>query len=176
MNLSIQAATLDDIDLIRQVSIETYYQHFPYLWEDGGDWYTAWKFSTKKLTKELATANEPFFLARKDNEVLGYLKLKLNAPFPDQPQRSALLLDRIYLLEKARGQGIGKQLMNYTITQAHQLKKELVWLVCMDSSPQPIKVYKRHGFTISSSFRLDYPHVKDEFRGMHRMKKVMDNG
>lgn len=169
MQLTIQRAKQDDLQRIQHISVTTYYQHFPYLWEDGGKWYTTWKFATEKLAKELADPNEPFFLAKADDEVLGYLKLKLHAPFPAAPEHDGLLLDRIYILNKAMGKGVGKALMHHALATAKQLQKELIWLVCMDSSPQPIKVYQRHGFAIHSSFRLDYPHVKDEFRGMHRM-------
>ena len=58
--------------------------------------------------------------------LLGYLKLNLTAAFPDEPKRNALLLDRIYILEKAMGKGVGKALMNHAVETAKTINKKAV--------------------------------------------------
>ena len=161
-----------DAALLSQVAIKAYSDHYLHLWYDGGKWYINKCFTVEALTAELNDTNAAFYLALYDSAPVGFLKLNIDAPLHEK-DKNALELERIYLNKEATGKGIGSLLMRLTIKIAQENNKELVWLKAMDTSGDSIAFYEKTGFTITGTYTLPYPLMKEELRGMMIMEKVL---
>jgi GNAT superfamily N-acetyltransferase len=73
-------------------------------------------------------------------------------------------------MKVATGKGYGRQAVEFCFDYAKNLKKEIIWLKAMDSS-DAVAFYENLGFEVCGTFRLDFPQMKPEFRGMVIMLK-----
>ena len=167
-----------DAGKLSALSKDIYKEHYLHPWNEGGaDWYMQeYAYPENVLQKELEDENIIYSIAYKNNQPLGYLKIKINETLQGFEQSNALEVERIYIYTKATGKGLGKQLMNYVFDIARQHKKDLVFLKAMDSSNAAIAFYKSIGFEICGSFQLSMPtfeRMKEEYRGMVVLKKDM---
>jgi GNAT superfamily N-acetyltransferase len=142
---------------------------FAYLWPDEGAWYVNHVHGKPSFLRDLATPNAPYYHVYYREQLIGILRLKLHAPCPDMPELSALKLDRLYLADEVRGQGIGKALMTYALEKTRRLGKEILWLDRMDSNEATINFYRKFGFTECGQFRLSFAQMYPKYRGMWRV-------
>lgn len=171
-NLEIKRLGVEDAALLSVVATRAYNDHYLQLWYDGGRWYLETYFTVARFEEELRDANAWFFLIFYKEEPVGFLKLNIDNPSPDG-NKNALELERIYLTKAAGGKGIGTQLLYFTFNLAKRQEKEMVWLKVMDSSTGPIRFYEKMGFQICGTYRLSFPEMKQELRGMYIMQKYI---
>lgn len=164
-----------DATFLSEVALKAYGHHYLDLWYDGGKWYMEKYFSVEKLTAEICNANAQFYIACSNSSPVGFLKLNIDAPLEGFEGRNALELERIYLNKEATGKGIGKKLVDLTVSIAKEKKKDIVWLKAMDTSEGPIAFHKKMGFEIVGTHRLKHPLMKEELRGMVIMVKDLRN-
>ncbi|HNP22846.1 MAG TPA: GNAT family N-acetyltransferase [Panacibacter sp.] len=172
-NITIRKLSTNDAALLSRVALKAYCDHYLHLWYDGGDWYKEKSFAPQRLEKELADDNALFFLVRSSEEEAGFLKLNVNAALNDFSTEEALELERIYLNAAAAGRGIGSFLLDYTFQLARSKQKKVVWLKTMDSSKAAISFYKKYGFMICGTHTLEFPEMKEAYRGMYIMRKFL---
>jgi ribosomal protein S18 acetylase RimI-like enzyme len=172
-NLEIRKINIDEAVLLRNVATRAYSDHYLNLWYDEGKWYKEKSFSLINLRRELENNNAWFFIIYYDKEAVGFLKLNIDAPLPNDENTNALELERIYLTKTATGKGIGKYILDFIFKIAKEKNKKNVWLKVMDSSASAISFYKKAGFEICGTARLDFEAMKEEFRGMLIMKRLM---
>ena len=171
--ISIRKISSTEASLLSAIALKAYCDHYLHLWFDNGEWYKKRCFSKEVLEKELADPNNLFYIAYEGEEPAGFLKLRIDAVLETVPEQNGLELERIYLTKATSGKGIGKQLMELTLTIAKQYKKKIIWLKAMDSSIGPIAFYRQMGFEICGSNRLSFEQMKEEYRGMVIMKKEL---
>ncbi|MBI2731037.1 MAG: GNAT family N-acetyltransferase, partial [Sphingobacteriales bacterium] len=147
--------------------------HYLHLWYDNGEWYRKKSFSKEILASELTDTNNLFYLAYTENEPVGFLKLRIDAPIEITPKKNALELERIYLTKAASGKGIGRQLVEMSVAIAKKHHKEIIWLKAMDTSNGPIAFYIQMGFELCGTCHLTFEQMKEELRGMVIMKKAL---
>jgi len=157
--------------LLSDVAIRAYSDHYLHLWYDKGEWYIEKSFSIKNLLRELEDENARFFIIYYNDEAVGFLKLNIDAPLQGEESKKALELERIYLTKAASGKRIGKFVLDFVFQIAKEQNKNLVWLKVMDSSTDAIRFYKNNAFETFGTHHLDFPVMKEEFRGMYIMKK-----
>ena len=172
-NISLKKIKAEDAALLSQVATKAYCDHYLHLWNEGGAWYIEKSFAVKNLEEELNDVNAWFCIVYYSNEAVGFLKLNIDATLKGEEDKKALELERIYLTKSAAGKGIGTFLLNYTFKIAAAKNKELIWLKVMDSSQAAIQFYKKMGFEICGTHYLDFPQMKEKFRGMYIMKKTL---
>ena len=165
-----------DAGKLSALSKDIYKEHYLHLWNEGGaGWYmNEYAYAENVMRKELDDENIMYCIAYKNEQALGYLKIKINETLQGFEQSNALEVERIYIYKEVTGKGLGKQLMNYVFDIARQHKKDLVFLKAMDSSNAAIAFYKSIGFEICGSFQLPMPtfeRMKEEYRGMVVLKK-----
>jgi len=160
-----------NVALLSDVAVRAYSDHYLHLWYDKGEWYIDKSFSVKNLLRELEDENARFSIIYCNEEAVGFLKLNIDAPLQDE--ENALELERIYLTKAASGKGIGKFVLDFVFQIAKEQNKNLVWLKVMDSSTDAIGFYKNNGFEICGTHHLDFPEMKEEFRGMYVMRKFL---
>lgn len=174
MNFQIRKLTHADLPLLQRVGRATYEPYYPQVWKPGGlDWYMEKCFGTNVLAAEFADQNIEYLLATDEGgQIVGFLKLVLQKPVPEQPVENALYLEKVYLMPAYFGKGIGQKLMEWTAEKAQMLGREAVWLMVMKTGP--VRAYERAGFTITGPARFEHELLKEEERdGWVMLKRLM---
>jgi ribosomal protein S18 acetylase RimI-like enzyme len=161
--------TPGDAPLLGKIALQAYKDHYTHLWYDKGAWYMQKCFSIQQLEEELADRNALFFIVLVNGNAAGFIKLNIDAPVDNELR--ALELERIYFMQQYSGRGIGTAAVNHVFAMAHSLNKKIVWLKVMDSSTNAIAFYKKLGFEICGTYRLNFPQMKPHLRGMFIMKR-----
>ena len=165
-----------DIDDLVRVSIQSYSEHYLYLWHDDGKKYVAGNFNSEVFRQQITDNNVALFLIHENKESppIGFLKLNIDKAYDDKNEKESMELERIYLIKQVSGKGIGSQVLEFAEQFAREKNKKKIWLKVMDSSITAIEFYSRNGYKIAGEFRLTFPEMKKEFRGMHVMMKPLD--
>ncbi len=142
---------------------------FAYLWPDAGAWYVERTHGKEAFLADLALADAPYYHVYLKDELIGIFRLKLHAENPDFGGEAALKLDRVYLDDAVRGQGVGSVLLDYAKAETLRLNKRLLWLERMSTNEATIGFYRKHGFVDGGQFRLPFERMYSRFRGMFRM-------
>ena len=167
---TITPCTTGDIKTLAGVATQSYREVYPYLWHDRGEWYIKQCFEERVLSRELKQPDQKWFLLKENDVAVGYLKLNLDKSPEDYEAFKCLELERVYLINDAKGKGYGRQAVEFSEKYARNLKKDIIWLRAMDSTENPA-FYENLGFKICGTYRLPFELLKDELRGMVIMIK-----
>ncbi len=167
--LRLQLITAEDHAQHLALMQRIYPPAFAYLWPDGGAWYINHVHRKAALLADLAVANAPYYHVYHRGALRGILRLKRESACPDHPDLLALKLDRLYLDDAVRGQGIGTTLIDYCKQLVRQQGACLLWLERMDTNAATIGFYQKNGFKPGGRFRLTFAEMYPHFRGMQRL-------
>lgn len=172
-DVTIRQACLEDAPLLSDVATQAYREHYADTWYDSGVWYMQTYLSVSRLQEELQERNARFFLICYNRSPVGFLKLNKDKPLLGAEQQSALELERIYLIKKASGKGIGTYILQWLFEQTRNEGFKIIWLKAMDTSPAAVRFYKKLGFEICGTHEVDFVQKKEGMRGMYIMRKVL---
>lgn len=108
--------------------------------------YVAKNFTIEQVQWELQQPNNWFFVVKKQEEWLGYMKLVNSENPPELGQQKALEIERIYVIEQAKGLGIGTQLINHATQVAQSQGFNILWLGVWEFNSAAIAFYEKMGF------------------------------
>ena len=171
-SLEIIPCSIKDLEALSEVAIRSYKDFYLYLWYDTGEWYIDRSFAPSVLEAELRDPNQIFFFLKNKQDLVGFLKLNVDQPLKNYEAYNCIELERIYFIRSAVGKGFGRRAVEFCFEYAANLGKEIVWLKAMDSS-DAIFFYEKLGFERCGAFRLNFPQMKPEFRGMVIMMKEL---
>lgn len=103
-------------------------------------------FNLNQLASELNNPNSFFYLAEKENEYVGFLKLNTGDAQTEETEAAAFEVERIYVLKKFQGQRIGKLFMDKAIKVAKAHEAPFVWLGVWEENPKAIGFYEKCGY------------------------------
>lgn len=139
--------TRAELSALQQFSRETFIDTFSaYNTAENMAAYLESAFSTRTLEKELDEAASAFFLAYRDGEIAGYIKINEAPAQTDINDSASLELERIYLRKDRRGAGEGKLLLDYAAAQAKDRRKSCLWLGVWEKNKAALSFYRKHGF------------------------------
>lgn len=147
--MTICDAKLTDLEALTSLSATTMREafgppHNPIEWVDA---YIAEAFTQPILQQELANPRARFFVVQTDEgELVGYAKVRRKAPPRRMAERNALEIQRIYLLQRAVGSGLGRQLMDHCLVYAQQNGYRAVYLGVWERNERAKQFYTRLGF------------------------------
>ena len=175
--MDLKRCSAADISEIRKVAIQSYKEHYLYLWTDyySAEWYMNRSFSTDSLTRQMEDVQALFYLVLVNATTIGFIKLNKNKPLPGDEADKSLELERIYLLKDFSGKGIGTAVLNKIIDYCKQQGIKLLWLKSMDSSDS-LFFYKKRGFEIIATERLSFEGFKDEYRNLLTLRLEIGKG
>jgi len=144
--LEIKRVQLDHANLLQDVAKKTFLETFSEQnnLNDMAN-YVEQNFSIDKLKKEIQDSGSIFYFAFIKDSLAGYLKVNFDSA-QTEDQSDAMEVERIYLLKKYQGKGIGLSLLEKAISLAKQRKKKYVWLGVWEENRQAISFYKKNGF------------------------------
>lgn len=145
--LSLQNCTTRDVDILRALSIKTYYDTFAAMCADSDmDTYLEEAYDRSKLLKELEDTNTQFFFLYANKELCGYLKLNEAPSQTDINDSLSLEIERIYISADFQGKGLGKYLMEQAVHIASERDKQYVWLGVWERNEKALRFYINNGF------------------------------
>lgn len=170
-SITIKKATVEHIQLIRQIGQLTFYETFHALnSEENMQAYLSTAFTDEKLQGELQHIASQFYLAWQQEEVVGYLKLNVDDAQTEPMGDEALEIERIYVAASHQKYGIGKRFMQLAEQQAREQHKSKIWLGVWEKNEKAIHFYERQGFKKVSEHIFQ---MGDEAQTDYVMEKVI---
>jgi len=87
-----------------------------------------------------------FFFIYLNEELAGYLKVNVNDAQSERMGDRSLEIERIYILHRFKGMGLGKYLINKAVERAVQHNKKTIWLGVWEKNENALAFYKKMGF------------------------------
>jgi diamine N-acetyltransferase len=106
------------------------------------------QFSIDSIVSETRQPQFQFYLAWLNNKAVGYLKLipHLSGHPEIALSKPALEISRIYIEQSAIGNGLGQQLMDFSIEKARTGNFATICLGVWEKNEKAIRFYQRNGF------------------------------
>ncbi|MCL6601652.1 MAG: GNAT family N-acetyltransferase [Paenibacillus sp.] len=157
MTVKIKKCSLEDLQILQQISIETFIDTFKD--QNSPENMKAClerSFNSRKLERELSNISSAFFFIYFNELLAGYLKVNINDAQSEQMGDESLEIERIYIRNKFQGKGFGKYLLNKAVEIATIQNKKMIWLGVWELNTNAIAFYKNMGFvqTGAHSFYL----------------------
>lgn len=152
MDLSFAICTLEDLDILTELSRTTFIDAFE---KDNNptdfNKYMDSAFSTESFKAQLLDPNSFFYFTYFNNSLVGYFKLNQNEAQNEQFSQPSIELERIYVLDAYQGKQIGKYTLRKIIEIAKAKQASFLWLGVWQKNTAAVRFYKCFGFKKFSS-------------------------
>lgn len=168
--VNIRQMTVNDVELLKEVCIQTYSSNFSHHWEPGGlEGYIDDVFGHDVLLDELQDNDTDYYVAYLEEKPVAFLKLTRSPRIGAEKKPEDIELDKLYVLPECKGMQIGKKLMDLAFSISTAEKRQRFWVVVLESNLPAIAFYEKLGFRFHSKLRIHYPLFKEERRPALRM-------
>jgi ribosomal protein S18 acetylase RimI-like enzyme len=146
-NLNIRKVTPADLDLLQQISKQTFTETFAHNNSaDSINKYLSTALSAEKLSTQLNEKNSNFYFAMLGDQIIGYLKLNFGNAQTDIKENNGVEIERIYVLSQYHGLKVGQFLYEKAMEVAAHKGADYVWLGVWEKNPKAIRFYEKNGF------------------------------
>lgn len=144
-----------DINILQQLCIETFQESFAEMnTEENMQQYLHDAFNLTILAEELSSPGSRYFFLKKNDAIIGYLKVN-KAPFQtDINDPNSLEIERIYIRTPFKRMGFGRELMNFALSLAVKENLTFVWLGVWEKNSAAIQFYEKHGFIVCGKHKF----------------------
>lgn len=104
-------------------------------------------FCKESLLKELENPNVSYYLVYLHQDLAGYFKVNENDAQTDIKDKTALELERIYVLREFQGKKLGEWMLQQVEHLARERGKAYLWLGVWEKNTGAIRFYEKQGFT-----------------------------
>lgn len=170
-DIGLSEIKLKDSDVLFELMSIIYPPAYEHLWIDNGKEYINKIYSKENLEVELKNVNSKYYFVLFNKIRVGIIKIILSEPIDSSIKGFGIKLHRIYLHPSIQGKGIGQKLINWIENEFCKFHNSYLWLEVMDTQKNAISFYERQGFSIVSTFKFNSNKMKDNLRGMYKMKK-----
>jgi ribosomal protein S18 acetylase RimI-like enzyme len=108
--------------------------------------YMAASFSEALQRMELEDANNTVFLAEREGEAIGYIRVREGRTPSCIAAEDALEIARLYARKSTLGTGVGATLMQHALAEAAGRGKDAVWLGVWEHNARAIRFYEQWDF------------------------------
>lgn len=145
--IKIRKADVAEVEIICSLGRRTFYEAFADQNDpDDLNKYLENSFNAKKVKNELQNPDSSFFLAEKGEEVTGYMKVNRGVAQTDNFGPEYLEVERLYVINKYKGTGIGSVLMKKAFELAHDGGYKYIWLGVWEYNGPAKLFYEKLGF------------------------------
>lgn len=146
-DLAIRRAVGDDAGIVSVLGTVTFYEAYfeqdtP---QDMAD-YLHESFNLEKIRKEIADEDKTFFIIYRNGKAVGYAKLREGVKYDCIKNDNSVELQRIYLVERVYGTGIGEKLLNHCLRFAREKGFATLFLGVWQENERAVRFYEKHGF------------------------------
>ena len=170
--LNIRVARIEDINLLSALGLTTCYEAYFELdpSKDLAD-YCVSAFSFDQLKKELKDTDSTFLIAELNAKAVAYAKLRENNLIDCLKDIRAIEVQRIYVLEKMKGNRIGEKLMARCFEIAQNKGYEMLWLGVWEKNLAAQKFYSKLGMINVGT--TDFSDGKNSFVNLVMAKEII---
>lgn len=158
--ITLRLATLNDIPVIREIAEKTWFvsyqgiitpEQIRYMLDN--------MYSAANIEKAILDPHQAFWLAEKDDQVLGFCGIE-----HDYPEANFTRIHKLYILPDTQGMGIGKILLNHVGKEAASHGNQYLHLN-VNKYNKAVHFYQKSGFSVASEEVLDIGngYVMDDF-------------
>lgn len=161
---TIRKANKEDIPAVLELARATFYDTYAaYNTPENMAKYMSENFTEANMLSEFAEENTAFLLAFYENDLAGYVKLRVHKTPPSLAGRRHLELERIYVHKNFQRQKIGSALLQASFRYAQESSFEVLWLGVWQQNTKAIAFYEALGFRIFDTqiFILGEDHQED---------------
>lgn len=147
MTVKIGRCSLKDLQLLREISVETFNDTFKN--QNSSENMKAYldrAFTLERLERELSTPGTEFYMMYFQEEPAGYLKVNINDAQSEKMGSDSLEIERIYIRHQFHRKGLGKYFMNKAAELADTHKKTKIWLGVWEKNENAKEFYSKQGF------------------------------
>jgi ribosomal protein S18 acetylase RimI-like enzyme len=167
--MTLKKATLQDIKALKKICTDAYAGNFYHHWNENGlEWYLEKEFGDERLKADLSNRNVAYYFIEYRENPVGFVKISYNTEI-NNLQNEAVELEKIYVLPEFKGKGLGKASLGEIVESLKKQGIKTLFLCVIDTNINAIAFYKKLGFTINGTTRLDLPYFKEELKGMYLM-------
>lgn len=148
MKANIRPASSDDITILAALGTATCYEAYFEL-DPSADLadYCARVYSVENVRAEFEDSNSTYLIAEVNDRAVGFSKLRENNFVACMAGKHAIELHRIYLLERVKGSGFGRQLFDECCEIGRVKGYASLWLGVWELNMTAQKFYERIGMT-----------------------------
>jgi|AGTN01.2.fsa_nt_gi Acetyltransferases len=119
-----------------------------------------WMYSDESLREQMEKKNHRYFLAKSEDEYVGYLSIEHNCE-----NRRKTKIHKIYILPDKQKKGIGRLFLDVALEKAREAGDEAIYLNVNKYNENAIAFYKRTGFVLAGEEVIDIGNgfVMDDF-------------
>ena len=155
--MKITKATIENIPLIKEIAEKSWRKHYPgILSNEQIEYMLEQMYSETELKNHFENPNYHYYLLSDDENFLGIMG------FENHYQKDTTKLHRIYLLEEAKGKGVGKFAINFLKNQAKESGDQKIILAVNKQNSsyhfytsQGFKIYEEGVFEIGNGYVMD---------------------
>lgn len=162
--MQIRKANLTDLEVLTQLCITTFTQTYAaYNTPENMKLHFQNAFNKTKLSQELESEMEAYFLLMEKDLPIAFVKLNYNCAHADSNGEPMAEIQRIYVLQEHQGKGLGKILLHTAETEARRSGAKYLWLGVWQNNLKALDFYQKNGFTIvgTQEFVLGEDHQSD---------------
>lgn len=173
MEIKFEAVASKTCELYCKIGIKAYKEHYLHLWKNNDPTpYIEESFTIDVVRHELKDNSSSLWLIYKGDTAVGILKLIKDAPIGRYNSQEAILLEKIYILNKFSGQGIGSLALSWVETYCMNSNKEVLWLETMQKGPA-LNFYLKNGYHNLKEKQLKFDQVLDKQKPMYILLKKL---
>lgn len=136
-----------ELDVLRAISIQTFCEAFERSnTPENMQAYISEAFSMQALRQQWANPKSKFYFALLDGMAVGYLKINDRSAENFMSDKKGMEIERIYVLERLYGKGIGQKLLEWALQEAHERQADYIWLGVWEHNTRAIRFYEKNGF------------------------------
>lgn len=147
LNIKIERINHSQIEALQQIGRQTFSETFAESNSaENMAKYLEEAYSVEKLNEELNNPNSFFYFAQIGQQVIGYLKLNMDAAQTELKDNDAIEIERIYVLKEFHGKKVGQLLFDKAIEVAKEQHLTSIWLGVWEENKRAIEFYTKNGF------------------------------
>ena len=140
--IQIIPATILDAPIIQAVSAQAWPHTFKKILSESQIAYMMQlMYSDESLKKQIEEENHRYFLAKKENRIVGYMSIEHN-----YENKAKTKIHKIYLLPEEQGKGIGKLLFSVAEKKAKAANDTAIFLNVNKNNVSAIAFYQKTGY------------------------------
>ncbi len=148
MELRLQKCSFSDLEVLLQISKETFIDTFEK--DNNPDDFQAYldsAFTPQAFKAQLSNPASQFYFVYDEKTLVGYLKLNKTPAQTEVNDGNSIELERIYVLKQYQGKRIGQWMLKKAIQLSQQQKGiRYIWLGVWEHNTKAIQFYQKNGF------------------------------
>ena len=161
MAIDIIPVKVSDIEQLARISKTTFIESHGHCASNADvQDYVDRSFRETVLLDELQEKQDHFYFIKKNDQIAGYSKIIMNTSYPSINLKPVAKFERLYLLEKFHGLGLGEKLFSHNLQLARSHSQQALWLFVWVENHQAIRFYEKHDFEIidEQDFKISENH------------------